>query len=58
VPKFHENLKVNDNESSRLDWFDINNIPSNLSPHTKNYLEKFGNILEEAIKLNLTYNTH
>ena len=51
MPRFHGNLKVNDNESSRLDWFDINNIPSNLSPHTKNYLEKFGNLLEDAIKL-------
>ena len=51
MPRFHGNLKVNDNESSRLAWFDINNIPSNLSPHTKNYLEKFGNLLEDAIKL-------
>ena len=48
VKKYHGELKVNDDESKQLDWFNINNLPENMTDHTKNYLTKFGNILEEA----------
>lgn len=41
-------LKVNDDESSKLDWFSIDKLPENMTSHTKNYIEKFGSILEEA----------
>ena len=51
VKKFHGNLKVNDNESTKLEWFKIENLPNNITEHTRNYIEKFGNILEEAINL-------
>ncbi len=46
----HEgNLKVNDNESKQLAWFAINQLPKNLTQHTKNYLTKYGDILEESL---------
>ncbi len=48
VVKGYGDLKINDNESSKLDWFDINDLPNNLTEHTKNYIEKFGDILQEA----------
>lgn len=49
VKKYHGELKVNDNESKQLGWFDINNMPENMTEHTKNYINKFGNILEDAL---------
>lgn len=48
IKKYHGELKINDDESKKLDWFDINSLPENMTEHTKNYIEKFGNILEEA----------
>ena len=48
VKKYHGELKVNDDESKQLGWFDINNLPNNMTEHTKNYLTKFGDILGEA----------
>ena len=48
VKKYHGELKVNDDESKQLGWFDINNLPENMTEHTKNYLTKFGDILGEA----------
>ena len=48
VKKYHGELKVNDDESKQLGWFDINNLPKNITEHTKNYLTKFGDILGEA----------
>ncbi len=50
IKKYHNNLKINDDESKKLDWFDINDLPLNMTEHTKNYIKKFGNILEEALK--------
>lgn len=50
VKKYHNDIKINDNESKELAWFDINNLPSNMTEHTKNYLNKFGHVLEEALK--------
>lgn len=49
VKKYHGDLKINDNESKKLAWFDVNNLPENISKFTKNYLTKFGNVLEEAL---------
>lgn len=49
IKKYHGELKVNDDESRKLEWFDIDNLPDNMTDHTKNYLYKFGNILEEAL---------
>lgn len=49
VKKYHGSLKVNDDESKKLDWFDVNNLPSNMTDYTKNYLEKFGDILKDAL---------
>lgn len=49
VKKYHNELKVNDNESRRLEWFDINDLPDNMTNHTKNYLYKFGNTLKESL---------
>lgn len=49
VKKYHNNLKINDNESKKLEWFDINNLPENMTEYTKNYIQKFGDILKEAL---------
>lgn len=51
VKKYHGELKVNDDESKQLGWFDINNLPNNMTEHTKNYLTKFGDILGEAYSI-------
>ena len=48
IKKYHGELKINDDESKKLAWFDLNNLPENMTNHTKNYIQKFGNILEEA----------
>ena len=49
IKKYHNDLKVNDDESKKLEWLDINNLPDNMPAHTKNYLYKFGNVLEESL---------
>ena len=49
ITKYHGDLEVNDDESKKLDWFDINNLPNNMTEYTKNYLEKFGDILNKAL---------
>lgn len=51
VTKYHGDLKVNDNESKKLGWFPINNLPENLSPTTKKHIEKFHNLLDLAANL-------
>ncbi len=51
IKKYHGELKINDDESKKLDWFDINNLPENMTSHTKNYIQKFGDILEEAMQI-------
>ena len=56
VVKSYGDLKINDDESSKLDWFDINNLPNNLTKHTRNYIEKFGNILQEAKEMFINMN--
>lgn len=49
IKKYHGDLRVNDDESKKLDWFSIDNLPINITDHTKKYIEKFGNILSEAL---------
>ena len=56
IKKYHGDLKVNDDESKKLDWFSINNLPSNMTEYTKNYIEKFGDILNEALDEYKKYN--
>lgn len=51
VKKYSGDLKVNDNESKKLEWFNVGNLPSNMTEHTKNYLEKYGDILGMALKI-------
>ena len=49
IKKYHGELKINDNESKKLDWFSIDKLPDNITEHTRNYINKFGNILNEAL---------
>ena len=49
IKKYHNNIMVNDDESKKLEWFDINNLPKNMTEHTNNYIKKFGNILQDAL---------
>ena len=51
VKKYSGDLMVNDNESKKLEWFNVDNLPSNMTEHTKNYLEKYGDILGMALKI-------
>ncbi len=51
VKKYSGELRVNDNESKKLEWFNVGNLPSNMTEHTKNYLEKYGNILGDALNI-------
>lgn len=51
ITKFRGNLKVNDDESKQLAWFDIKDLPINMTSHTKNYLTKYGDILKEALHI-------
>lgn len=49
VKKYNGNLKINDKESKKLRWFNIDDLPKNMTDHTKKYIEKFGDILNEAL---------
>ena len=51
VKKYSGELRVNDNESKKLEWFNVGNLPSNMTEHTKNYLEKYGNILGDTLNI-------
>ena len=50
IKKYHGILHINDLEGKKLAWFNINNIPENITEHTKNYITKFGNILKEGLE--------
>ena len=43
-------MKVNDDESKKLEWFKIDNLPDNMTEYTKNYITKFGDVLGEALE--------
>ena len=49
VKKYHGTLKINDDESKLLQFFSIDNIPNNITEHTRKNLEKYGDILKEAL---------
>lgn len=49
VTEYIGDLRVNDDESKKLEWFSIDKLPENTTSHTKNYLEKYGDILKEAL---------
>lgn len=51
IKKHHGNLKIDDDESKKLEYFNIHNLPTNMTVHTRNYLEKYGNILKQAIEI-------
>ena len=51
VKKYSGELRVNDNESKKLEWCNVDDLPSNMTEHTKNYLEKNGDILGDALKI-------
>ena len=51
IKKYSGDLRVNDNESKKLEWFNVGNLPSNMTEHTKNYLEKYGDILGMTLKI-------
>lgn len=51
ITDYNGNLKINDDESKQLEWFDTDKLPINITPHTKNYLEKYGDILKEALTI-------
>ena len=51
VKKYHGNLKINDKESKKLEWFPINKIPENITEFTKKYIDNIGDLnslLEET----------
>lgn len=51
ITDYNGKLKINDDESEKLEWFSIDNLPQNITTHTKNYLEKYGDILNQALKI-------
>ena len=50
ITKYDGELRVNDDESKKFDWFSINDLPKNMTQHTINYIEKFGNTLGDALE--------
>ena len=51
ITKYDGELKVNDDESKSFDWFSIDDLPKNMTQHTINYVEKFGNTLGDALEI-------
>lgn len=51
ITNYSGDLKVNDEESKKLEWFIIDKLPENITSHTRNYLEKYGDILKEALTI-------
>lgn len=49
VTKYTGNAKVNDDESKKIEWFDVNNLPKNMTDHTKKIFNKYGNILNDIV---------
>ncbi|MEG1313023.1 MAG: hypothetical protein RSD40_01780, partial [Bacilli bacterium] len=51
ITNYDGNLKVNDNESKKLEWFSTDNLPQNITAHTRNFLKKYGDILNTALEI-------
>ena len=49
VTKYTGNVKVNDTESKKFEWFDVNNLPENMTNHTRKILNKYSNILNDIV---------
>lgn len=49
VTKYTGNIKVNDCESKKFEWFDVDNLPENMTDYTKKVLNKYGNILDDIV---------
>ena len=49
VTKYTGKVKVNDTESKKFEWFDVNNLPENMTNHTKKILNKYSNILNDIV---------
>lgn len=49
ITNYSGDLKVNDDESEIFDWFNVDKSPENMTLHTRNYLEKYGDILKDAL---------
>ena len=47
ISAYHGSLKINDGESTKLEWIPIDKIPDNLSPVTKNYIKEIKKYLKE-----------
>lgn len=47
IRKFHGKLIINDDESKKFDWFDLENLPGNMTNYTNNYLQKYPDFLKE-----------
>ena len=51
VTKYHGNLKINDDESLELKWFDINSkVEDDMPDFMKNYWRRIKNIIEQRYK--------
>ena len=51
ITNYSGDLKVNDEESKKLEWFIIDKLPENISFFFFFYLEKYGDILKEALTI-------
>jgi len=51
ITNYDGSLKINDEESKKLEWFSVDKLPENITLHTRNYIEKYGHILKEALKI-------
>ena len=49
VTKYTGNVKVNDTESKKFEWFNVNNLPENMTNHTKKILNKYSYILNDIV---------
>lgn len=48
IRQFHGDLKINDDESKKLKWFRVEEIPKNLSPVTQRFIDKIKGYLSEG----------
>lgn len=51
VTAYTGDLKINDEESLAFGWFPIDELPENITEHTRNCLTKYGDILQEVFSL-------
>lgn len=49
VTSYSGDLKINDNESKKLQFFNIDQIPENKTNHTKRFISKYRYLLDLAL---------